>query len=157
MGTIIMVIILQLVGTLAILAELVVVSFGLLSIAAIGFFAYSYYLVYQNAPEAIIFLIIINLISIPATLIITVKKLKKNKALALKDTIDGEAWISPVKIGEAGIAITDLRPAGTAVFNGKNIDVYSEGEYIEKGTKVKVISTENAGVKVANLTENEKQ
>jgi len=148
MGTIIMVIILQLAGTLAILAELLVVSFGFLSVAAIGFFAYSYYLVYNYAPQAIIFLVIINLISIPATLVFVVKRLKKNKVLALKDTIDSEAWVSPVNVGETGTAITDLRPAGTAIINGKNIDVYSEGEYIEKGAKIKVISTENAGVKV---------
>lgn len=153
MGTLIMVIILQLAGTLAILAELIVVSFGLLSVAAIGFFAYSYYLVYQNSPEAIILLIIINLISIPATLIITVKKLKKSKNLALEDTIDGEGWTSPVNVREIGVAITDLRPAGIALFNGKNIDVYSEGEYIEKGAKIKVLSTENAGVKVVPFLE----
>jgi membrane-bound serine protease (ClpP class) len=149
MGIIIIVLILQLAGTLAIMAELLVTSFGLLSIAAVGFFAYSYYLVYQYSPTAIIFLIIINLISIPATLIFVVKKLKKSKAMALEDIIDGEAFVSPVNIGETGSAVTDLRPAGTALINGKNIDVYSEGEYIEKGAKIKVISTENAGVKVA--------
>jgi membrane-bound serine protease (ClpP class) len=153
MGLIIIVFILQLAGTLAILAELLIPSFGLLTLAAIGFFAWSYHLVYQTSPEAIIFLIAINLISIPATLIFVVKKLKKSKAMSLEDKIDGEAFISPVKIGETGVAITDLRPAGTAKINDKNIDVYSEGEYISKGAQIKVISAENAGVKVALFVE----
>lgn len=152
MNIIIITIILQIAGTLAILAELVIPSFGLLTVAALGFFGYSYYLVFQHSPIAIIFLIVINLISIPATLILGVKKLRKSKA-TLDGKIDGGAFISPVKIGETGVAITDLRPAGIAQINGKHTDVYSEGDYISKGTKIKVISAENAGVKVAVLQE----
>ena len=149
METLIIVIILQIAGTIAILAELLIPSFGLLTLAAIGFFVWSYHLVWEQNPAAIIFLVIINLVSIPATLIYVVKKLKKSKAMSLEDTIDSEAFISPVNIGDTGVAITNLRPAGTARFNDRQIDVYSGGEYIEKGTKIKVISTENAGVKVA--------
>jgi membrane-bound serine protease (ClpP class) len=146
-----MTIILQIAGTLAILAELLIMSFGLLAVAAVGFFVWSYYLVYQHSPAAIIFLVIINLISIPATLIFAVKKLKNSKKMALEDKIEGEAFVSPVNVGDTGVAVTDLRPAGTAKFNDKNIDVYSEGGYIQKGEKVKVISAENAGVKVASF------
>ena len=149
METIFIVIILQIAGTLAILAELLIPSFGLLTLAAIGFFAYSYNLLAQNMPEAIIPFIIINLISIPATFIFVVIRLRKAKNLSLNDKIESEAFISPVKIGDIGTAITDLRPAGTAKFNDKHIDVYSEGGYIEKGAQVKVLSAENAGVKVA--------
>jgi len=149
MDIFIIVVILQIAGTLAILAELLIPSLGFLTLAALGFFGYSYYLVFLHSPAAIIFLIIINLISIPATLIFVVKKLKKSKTMSLSDTIDGAGFIAPVNIGETGIAITDLRPAGTARFGEKNIDVYSEGAYILKGENIKVISTENAGVKVA--------
>ncbi len=45
-------------------------------------------------------------------------------------------------IGTRGTAITDLRPSGTAVFDDERIDVVSESEWITKGTRVKVISTE---------------
>jgi membrane-bound serine protease (ClpP class) len=153
MDIIIITIVLQIAGTLAILAELLVPSLGLLTVAAVGFFAYSYYLVWTHSPTAIIFLIVINLISIPATLIFTVKKLKKTKSLTLNDKIDSEGFVSPVEIGEEGVAITDLRPAGTAKIGDRHIDVYSEGGYILKGTKIKVLSVQNAGVKVTSLEE----
>jgi membrane-bound serine protease (ClpP class) len=151
MDIVVITIILQVMGTIAILAELLIPSFGLLTVAALGFFGYSYFLVYQHSPVAIVFLVLINLISIPATLIFVVKRLKFYKTTTLNDTIESAAFISPVKINETGVAITDLRPAGTAQINGKHIDVYSEGNYIKKGAKVKVISTENAGVKVAEV------
>lgn len=41
-------------------------------------------------------------------------------------------------IGAEGIALTDLRPAGTAVINKKRIDVVTDGEFIKNGTKIVV-------------------
>ncbi|MBP5166133.1 MAG: hypothetical protein ILP09_02615, partial [Oscillospiraceae bacterium] len=41
-------------------------------------------------------------------------------------------------VGMAGIAATDLRPAGTAIIDGKKLDVVSESEYIESGSSIKV-------------------
>ncbi len=38
-----------------------------------------------------------------------------------------------------GIAITTLRPSGTANINGNKVDVVSEGEMIVKNTKIKVV------------------
>jgi membrane-bound serine protease (ClpP class) len=49
-------------------------------------------------------------------------------------------------IGVEGTALTTLRPAGSAEFNGKRVDVVADWEYIERGTKVKVLRVE--GVKV---------
>lgn len=45
-------------------------------------------------------------------------------------------------IGTVGRAITDLRPAGTALFGDERIDVVSESEWITQGTPVKVVSAE---------------
>jgi len=49
-------------------------------------------------------------------------------------------------IGAEGIALTTLRPAGTAEINGKRVDVVADWEYIPKGSKIKVIRVE--GIKV---------
>jgi membrane-bound serine protease (ClpP class) len=49
-----------------------------------------------------------------------------------------EAW--KVKVGELGTAATFLRPAGKARFGDRDIDVVTEGDYIEKGAKVKVLA-----------------
>ncbi|HVO74317.1 MAG TPA: nodulation protein NfeD [Ignavibacteriaceae bacterium] len=49
-------------------------------------------------------------------------------------------------IGKEGIALTDLRPAGSAEFSGERIDVVADWDYIVRGKKVKVIRVE--GIKV---------
>ena len=49
-----------------------------------------------------------------------------------------EAW--KVKVGELGTAATFLRPAGKARFGERDIDVITEGDFIEKGTRVKILS-----------------
>jgi membrane-bound serine protease (ClpP class) len=146
------IIILQIVGTVLILAELIIPSFGFLTMTAIAVFGTSYYIVFKESPNSLVFLVILNLFLIPATLIFGVKKLRKTK-ISLEDAVESVGFVAQVKINESGIAITDLRPAGTANINGKNVDVYSDSGYILKGTKVRVVSTENAGVKVAAISE----
>jgi membrane-bound serine protease (ClpP class) len=55
----------------------------------------------------------------------------------------GAGYVSaPIEIGligEAGVAATDLRPAGKADVAGRRHDVVSEGEYIERGSRVVVV------------------
>jgi len=45
-------------------------------------------------------------------------------------------------IGKAGVAVTDLRPAGSATVNGERIDVVTEGEYVGSGARVVVVRAE---------------
>lgn len=50
------------------------------------------------------------------------------------------AWLA--REGAVGEALSDLRPAGVASFEGERIDVVSEGDYISAGEKVEVIRAE---------------
>ena len=54
-------------------------------------------------------------------------------------------------VGVEGIALTDLRPSGTAEINGKKVDVVTESEYVEKGQRLKVITVEGIRVVVKPL------
>jgi membrane-bound serine protease (ClpP class) len=45
-------------------------------------------------------------------------------------------------VGKPGTAITDLRPAGTALFDEERVDVVSESEWIQAGTRVRIVSAE---------------
>jgi membrane-bound serine protease (ClpP class) len=54
-----------------------------------------------------------------------------------------EAMSAPaaaLRAGDLGVAETDLRPAGRALFNGRLLDVQSLGAFVEKGTPVRVVS-----------------
>lgn len=45
-------------------------------------------------------------------------------------------------IGAVGVALTDLRPAGSAKVNGERLDVVAEGGFVDKGQRVRVIRSE---------------
>jgi membrane-bound serine protease (ClpP class) len=45
-------------------------------------------------------------------------------------------------VGQDGIAVTDLRPAGTAQIGPERVDVVTEGEYVAQGRAVRVVRSE---------------
>ena len=54
-------------------------------------------------------------------------------------------------IGKEGQALTTLRPFGEAGFNGRQLEVCSDGPYIERGAKVKVTEIRNSRVMVTEI------
>ncbi len=56
-------------------------------------------------------------------------------------------------LGAEGIALTTLRPAGTAEFNGKRVDVVADWEYVERGKRIKVLRVEGIKVVVKEVKE----
>ena len=50
--------------------------------------------------------------------------------------------------GQEGVVLTPLRPAGTAEIDGRQVDVVSDGEFIEAGARVRVIRIEGVRVVV---------
>ena len=63
------------------------------------------------------------------------------RTFAVKDTEEGFSSARGELEGllsAEGVAITTLRPSGTANINGNKVDVVSEGEMISKNTKIKV-------------------
>jgi membrane-bound serine protease (ClpP class) len=59
---------------------------------------------------------------------------------------------TPALVGPGGVAATALRPAGKAIFDGKRVDVVTDGVYIDAGTEVIVASVEGARVVVRAKT-----
>ncbi|HXG46516.1 MAG TPA: NfeD family protein [Methylomirabilota bacterium] len=51
-------------------------------------------------------------------------------------------------LNQSGTALTPLRPSGTALINGRRVDVVTEGPMIERGTAVKVVAVEGLRVVV---------
>ncbi len=50
-----------------------------------------------------------------------------------------ELFVPSVRAGDEGLAVTKLRPAGKASFGAAVIDVVAEGEFIERGARVRVL------------------
>jgi membrane-bound serine protease (ClpP class) len=51
-------------------------------------------------------------------------------------------------LGTKGVALSTLRPAGKAEFDGKRYDVVTEGGYIEKGAAIEVVEIDGARIVV---------
>jgi membrane-bound serine protease (ClpP class) len=58
-----------------------------------------------------------------------------------------------LKTGDTGFAITKLRPAGRARFDDAVVDVVTEGEFIQKGQKIKIILIQGNRVVVRQIND----
>jgi membrane-bound serine protease (ClpP class) len=70
-----------------------------------------------------------------------------------------EGWASasrrPDLVGREGVAMTDLRPAGTILIGEERVDAVSEAEWIEDGTDVRVVASEGYRLVVRPLRSEE--
>lgn len=76
--------------------------------------------------------------------------------LVLKESTGAEEGFSAAEdmqylMGKQGIAVTDLRPAGNADFDGVKLDVVTRGEFVEHGNSVAVIEVEGNRIVVRAL------
>ena len=54
-------------------------------------------------------------------------------------------------VGQRGTAVTPLRPAGTAAFGDRRVDVVSQGPFVDAGASVEVVSSRGARVEVREV------
>ena len=73
--------------------------------------------------------------------LILVDEIKEQSGYSSKETLKH-------LIGIEGKALTDLRPAGTAILNNERIDVVTEGDYVSHDSEIKVIKVEGSKVVV---------
>jgi membrane-bound ClpP family serine protease len=92
-----------------------------------------------------------------AVILGVLSKAKLRSPIILKDEQNKEKGFissSDLKylLGKQGVAITDLRPSGTADFDGIEFDVISEGKYISKDTRLVIYKVQGSKliVKVVN-------
>jgi membrane-bound ClpP family serine protease len=156
-------VILQFAGIGIIIAEIIIPSGGILSIAAVGIFVYSLYLVFTGISIASgMVVLIIDLITIPI-LIIAGLKFIAHSPVTLRETLSQEQGVSSQSkdmdqfLGLEGTALTDLRPAGMALLSEQRIDVVTRGEYLEKGTPIIVVKVTGNQIIVKKQTQTDVQ
>lgn len=69
-------------------------------------------------------------------------KSKAWEKFSLKEVSDGKVTRVDelnVKVGDAGVSLSVIRPAGTALFDEKKIEVHSRGEIIDSNKIIEVI------------------
>lgn len=104
----------------------------------------------------IMFLILIVVVAILLAIILrSAKKGGLKKIILRTSTSQKEGYSSTVDysslIGAEGLALTVLRPAGTADFSGQRLDVVTEGEFIAQGVRLKIVRTEGRRIVVEKI------
>ena len=109
--------------------------------------------------EAVIMLAVLGVI-VGILFLIFARSIYKGKlsksSVMLDDTgkpVDMNKKYDNLQVGDRGITVTLLRPVGTAVIHGKKLEVVSEGEFIEKGREIEVVSIEGIRVVVRPVEE----
>jgi membrane-bound serine protease (ClpP class) len=125
---------------------------------AIGFVAIiaSFFLAADNVVHmGISLLVAITVTILVSILLIKVfgKKMRLFKKIILTDSTNTESGYVSNKnrselVGMEGYALTVMRPSGTILIEDERIDAVSEGAFIDKGAKVKVVKAEGARIVV---------
>ncbi|MCG9969464.1 hypothetical protein L9W92_15750 [Pelotomaculum terephthalicicum JT] len=149
-----------LLGLIAFLLEIFVFpGFGVAGIAGVILVGWGIFLIAVDVTQATAALVL----AVVATIVILIVGLRLMSrynmwyrlTLQNKQQND-EGYVAPAPelslyAGKEGVALTPLRPAGSAELDGRRLDVVTEGEFIPKGRPVKVIKVEGTRVVVKEI------
>lgn len=107
-------------------------------------------ILYAKSPLQALIMVVIILAILGVALTLVLQSASKGhlaRHLILHDSLDDDVRFSATDdlnyfVGSEGMALTVLRPSGTADFNGVKLDVVSEGEFIPKDSTVTIIKVE---------------
>jgi membrane-bound serine protease (ClpP class) len=129
----------------------------------IGFIAVigSFFLASGNIVHMGISLLIALILSVLVSILMVKvlgKKVKFFKKIVLTDSTSTDSGYVSNKtrndlVGVEGVTITALRPAGTVKVGDERLDVVSEGGFIQKDKKVKIVKAEGSRIVVRELVE----
>ena len=141
-------------GFILLLIELFTPTFGIVGLSGIiSIITGCYLAVTLHSVIAGIILSSVSLIIIAAAIKLFPKTgIAKNLRLGVSQN-NAEGYRSSDEnlkylLGKEGIAVTTLRPSGTALIEGKKADVIPEGVFITEGSKIKVTLVEGSRVVV---------
>jgi membrane-bound serine protease (ClpP class) len=140
-------------------AELFIPSHGILSICAVGAALASVVMAFRASPALGMLFALAIMVATPVVVYLAIK-IYPNTAVGKRVMLDaGGGAGGPVAdafaregarlaelVGQQGVAVTMLRPAGSIEIGGRRVDALSEAEVIDAGTRVEVVRV--AGLKV---------
>lgn len=146
------------VGLILLIIEAIAPGFGLPGISGIILILAGIILAMDSVQSAILSLSI----SIILTAIITALLIKRGRNIeAFKKIVlstkqkDEEGYLSSSTkseyLGKEGVALSDLRPSGVIQVDEEKLDALSEGNFIPKGSGIKIIRVEGPKIIVRRL------
>lgn len=150
------------IGFLLVIIEIFVPGFGVPGVLGIAFLIAGVIVTAKTLMQALILIIIIlAMLGVLTSMVLkSASKGKLSKKIVLSTSIkkeDGYIGASDMQffLDKTGTTLTILRPSGTVDFDGVKLDVVSEGDFIPKGTEVKVIKVEGRKIVVKQILKSE--
>lgn len=139
------------VGIILLLIELLIPGFGIFGIAGTLCLSWSGYYLLGGGVTAIL-----AIIGFYVLLAVGIAFLSRNTFAFLDKNNNGQSYggsdLSAL-VGQEGVTLTTLRPAGTVLVKDKRLDVSSLGDYIPKDVAVRVVKTEGSKIFVDMVRE----
>ena len=143
------------IGLLLLIVEMFIPGFGIAGGIGLLFLVLGIILTARTPFEAFVMVIILILLVAGAIAVImrSAKRGKLSRKLILWSSAKHEEGFSTSEdksmwIGKEGISLTVLRPAGAGEFEGQRLDVVTDGTYIDKGIKIRIVRTEGRRIVV---------
>ncbi|MHC5054981.1 MAG: NfeD family protein [Planctomycetota bacterium] len=127
--------------------EVLIPSFGLLSAAAIACAVGAVVVAFQVGTTAGVVFLAATALLMPVALYYALRVLR-HTVLVTEPMPGGGAGEPAFAPGTAGVTVSVLRPSGAAMIGGKKVSVVTQGEIVEKHSKVEVVRCEGNRVVV---------
>jgi membrane-bound ClpP family serine protease len=147
-------------GLILVMLE-VIVPGGILGIAGIVLWAAGVFMLADSVVQGLAY-VCIMLIALGVLIALSFKfpltqKFWRRLSLSTRQS-NSEGYVAPSQdlekfLGREGVSISLLRPAGTADFDGVRLDVVTEGGFIDRAARIKVIAVEGTRVVVREISE----
>jgi len=148
-------IVLLVIGLILIGVEMIIPGFGLPGISGGICLVLGIFLASESVEQGLtLTVILVVIIAVMLTCVIVFFHFKKIKPpIMLNEEMKAEnAFLNSYDleylIGKDGVASTDLRPEGKCDIDGVSFEVRSDGEFIKKGSKIKIIRIQGSALMV---------
>jgi membrane-bound serine protease (ClpP class) len=137
--------------------EVLFPSFGLLTLAAIGCMVGALAAAFSAGNTIGVIFVVVSVVLVVVFAILAVRVFKGSLILSSAGTEAGSAGASAETpadapaVGSRGVAVTTLRPSGTALIDGRRHSVVTTGEMIEPQAQIEVARVEGTRIVVKSV------
>jgi membrane-bound serine protease (ClpP class) len=142
---------LQLLAFAVLFAEVLIPSFGVLSVIALGLGAWSWYFILAELPAgAKIAFAVADIILVPTAVRFAFRYLGRSPVSHRTDVGVGSGLEDlsrglAAHVGRAAVAESFLRPSGKLRLDGVVFEARTAGEFVDKGAAVRIIAVDGGG------------
>lgn len=148
------IIVLIAVGIILVALEILIIPGGIVGIIGAAFMGIAIFLTFRSFGDGPGFItLLVSLVVLVGSIVYGFKTNLWDK-VALNTAITGRAYDdeqTSIKVGDEGLALSALRPAGKGEFNEETYEIRSLGEYISAGERVRVIMIKERTILVESI------